>query len=104
MWAGRCGPVSLPLVTQAPAAQPGDGCAMQEKKAEEIPPRMHRYAHSNISAPSEVWESRLVGVEQFFTLSMSIKARCENNDWNGPSKHEQAHLLMPSANWTVVAW
>lgn len=79
---------------------------MQEKKAEEIPPRMHKYAQISLlllkSGIQGLWEWSN-SLQRGFTLSLSIKARHENNDWNGSSNHEQVHLLKPSVNWTVVA-
>lgn len=70
--------------------------------------KMHRYTHSNISAPSEVWNSRFRGVDNSlhrgFTLSASVNARDENNNGPGSSNHRQVHLHVHSVNWTVAAW
>lgn len=108
VWAGRHGPVSLPLVTQAPATQLGDECAMQEKKAEEIPPRC---TDTPIQISLLLLKSGIQGLWEWsnslhrgFALSVSVKARQENDDRNGSSNHGQVHLLTLSANWTTVAW
>lgn len=108
VWAGRRGPVSLALVTQAPAAQLGDGCAMQEKKAEEIPPRC---TDTPIQISLLLLKSGIQGLWEWsnalhrgFALSVGVKARQENDDRKGSSNHGEVHLLILSANWTTVAW
>lgn len=102
VWAGRRGPVSLPLVTQAPAAQLGDGCAMQEKKAEEIPPRC---TDTPIQISLLLLKSGIQGLWEWSNaLSVGVKARQENDDRKGSSNHGEVHLLILSANWTTVAW
>jgi hypothetical protein len=98
-WAGGYSPFLLTLATQGPIALGwvGGGLWNARKEGRWKFSKMQKYTHSNMPAPSEVWNLRFRKVEQLFTQRAYTVSECKCQRLTGP--------WLPSRMlWKISLW